>query len=108
MNRTIQILAILVGLCLLLAGIPFAGVLAMIVLVLGIAQVPALIVTLPAIGYIWWRGDYGTVEAIIHRAKTGNCTAIVMGIRSAIARFFSGSVSDQVVRLAGVPVTRVK
>ncbi len=48
--------AILVGLCLLLAGIPFAGVLAMIVLVLGIAQVPAVIVTLPAIGYIWWSG----------------------------------------------------
>ncbi len=58
--------AILVGLFLLLAGIPFAGVLAMIVLVLGIAQVPALIVTLPAIGYIWWRGDYGTFEAIIY------------------------------------------
>ena len=58
--------AILVGLFLLLAGIPFAGVLAMIVLVLGIAQVPALIVTLPAIGYIWWSGDYGTVEAIIY------------------------------------------
>ena len=35
---------------------PWAGVLAMIVLVLGIAQVPALIVTLPAIGYIWWSG----------------------------------------------------
>ena len=60
--------AILVGLCLLVAGIPFAGVLAMIVLVLGIAQVPALIVTLPAIGYIWWRGDYGTVEAIFYTA----------------------------------------
>jgi predicted PurR-regulated permease PerM len=58
--------AILVGLCLLLAGVPWAGVLAMIVLVLGIAQVPALIVTLPAIGYIWWTGDYGTVEAIIY------------------------------------------
>ena len=58
--------AILVGLCLLLAGVPWAGVLALVVLVLGIAQVPALIVTLPAIGYIWWRGDYGTVEAIIY------------------------------------------
>jgi predicted PurR-regulated permease PerM len=58
--------AILVGLCLLLAGVPWAGVLAMVVLVLGIAQVPALIVTLPAIGYIWWRGDYGTFEAIIY------------------------------------------
>ena len=60
--------AILVGLCLLLAGIPFAGVLAMIVLILGIAQVPALIVTLPAIGYLWWKGDYGTVEAVIYSA----------------------------------------
>jgi predicted PurR-regulated permease PerM len=37
----------------------------LIVLVLGIAQVPALIVTLPAIGYIWWSGDYSTVGAIV-------------------------------------------
>jgi predicted PurR-regulated permease PerM len=58
--------AIVVGLCLLVAGIPWAGVLAMIVLVLGIAQVPALIVTLPAIAYIWWRGDYGQFEAIAY------------------------------------------
>ena len=58
--------AIIVGLCLLLAGIPWAGVLAVIVLVLGIAQVPALIVTLPAIGYIWWLGDYGQGEAIVY------------------------------------------
>ena len=39
--------------CLLLAGVPLAGVLAVMVLVLGIAQVPALIVTLPAIAYLW-------------------------------------------------------
>jgi predicted PurR-regulated permease PerM len=58
--------AIIVGLCLLVAGVPWAGVLAMVVLVLGIAQVPALIVTLPAIGFIWWRGDSGTVEAIVY------------------------------------------
>ena len=58
--------AILVGLFLLLAGVPWAGVLAMIVLVLGIAQVPALIVTLPAIGYIWWTGEYGTFAAIVY------------------------------------------
>ena len=38
----------------------------MIVLVLGIAQVPALLVTLAAIGYIWWTGDYSTVEAIVY------------------------------------------
>src|SRR4029079_15936358 len=58
--------AIIVGLCLLIAGVPWAGVLSMIVLVLGIAQVPALLVTLPAIGYIWWRGDYGDVAAIVY------------------------------------------
>jgi predicted PurR-regulated permease PerM len=58
--------AIIVGLCLLIAGVPWAGVLAMIVLVLAIAQVPALLVTLPAIGYIWWLGDYGTVEAVVY------------------------------------------
>jgi len=58
--------AIIVGLCLLVAGVPWAGALAMICLVLGIAQIPALIVTLPAIGYIWWLGDYGQVEAIVY------------------------------------------
>ena len=58
--------AIVVGVCLLVAGIPWAGVITLLVLVLGIAQVPALIVTLPAIGYIWWRGDYGNVEAIVY------------------------------------------
>ncbi len=58
--------AIIVGLCLLVAGVPWAGVLAVIVLVLGIAQVPALIVTLPAIGYIWSSGDYGNAAAIVY------------------------------------------
>jgi predicted PurR-regulated permease PerM len=58
--------AIIVGLCLLVAGVPWAGILAVVVLVLGIAQIPALTVTLPAIGYIWWLGDYGQVEAIAY------------------------------------------
>jgi len=58
--------AIIVGLCLLVAGVPWAGVLAMIALVLGIAQIPALIVTLPAIAYIWLLGDYGKGEAILY------------------------------------------
>jgi predicted PurR-regulated permease PerM len=60
--------AILVGLCLLVAGVPWAGVLAVIVLVLGIAQVPAVIVTLPAIVYVWTRGDHGNIEAILYTA----------------------------------------
>ena len=58
--------AILVGLALLVAGVPWAGALAAIVLVLGIAQVPAVIVTLPAIAWIWSRGGSGTGEAIIY------------------------------------------
>ena len=58
--------AILIGLALLLAGVPAAGVLSAIALVLGIAQVPALIVTVPAIIYIWSSGDYRTAAAITH------------------------------------------
>ena len=54
------------GICLLIAGIPWAGVLALVVLVLAIAQVPALIITLPAIGYLWWSGNYGTGAAILY------------------------------------------
>jgi predicted PurR-regulated permease PerM len=58
--------AIIVGLALLVAGIPWAGVLAVIVLVLGIAQVPALLVTLPAIIYIWSSGAHSTAAAIAY------------------------------------------
>ena len=56
--------AIIVGLALLVTGVPWAGVLAVIVLVLGIAQVPALLATLPAIVYIWSSGAYSTAAAI--------------------------------------------
>ena len=58
--------AIIVGLCLLVAGIPWPGLLALIVLVLGIAQIPSLIVTLPAIAYLWWTGTHGNFEAIAY------------------------------------------
>jgi predicted PurR-regulated permease PerM len=57
--------AIVVGVVMMIAGIPYTGVLAVIVLVLGIAQVPALLVTLPAIGYIWASGTYETLPAVI-------------------------------------------
>jgi predicted PurR-regulated permease PerM len=56
--------AIFIGLALLLARVPAAGVLSIIAFVLGIAQVPALVVTLPAIAYIWLSGDYGSGSAI--------------------------------------------
>jgi predicted PurR-regulated permease PerM len=56
--------ALAVGLCLLVADVPLAGVLAGVVLVLGIAQVPALIVTIPAIVYFWTSGNYSNGAAI--------------------------------------------
>ena len=58
--------AILVGVVLLIAGVPAAGVLAAITLVLSIAQVPALLVILPVIAWIWTRGDYGTGAAVLY------------------------------------------
>lgn len=56
--------ALLIGLALIIAGIPWAGALALIALVLGIAQLPAVLVTLPVVGYIWYSGDYSTIAAI--------------------------------------------
>src|SRR5205814_3602289 len=52
-----------IGVSLLIAGVPFAGVLAVVVLVFGVAQLPALIVTLPVIGWIWASGQYDTGPA---------------------------------------------
>ena len=58
--------AIVIGLCLLVAGVPLAGILTIVALVLGIAQVPALLVTLPAIAYLWMSGSYGNGEAALY------------------------------------------
>jgi len=55
--------ALILGVSLMVAGVPFAGLLAAIILVLGIAQLPALLVTLPVIGWIWMGGNYDTVPA---------------------------------------------
>jgi len=63
--------AIVIGICLLVAGVPFAGVLAIAVLLLGIAQVPALLVTVPVIAYLWASGDYGAVEATVYTVLLG-------------------------------------
>ncbi len=49
--------ALLVGVGFILADIPAAGLLAIVVLILGIAQLPATLITLPVIAYIWWSGD---------------------------------------------------
>jgi predicted PurR-regulated permease PerM len=58
--------AICLGLSLMLAGIPFAGVLAVLALVMGIAQLPALLIVLPALAYIWMSGNYETLPAVLY------------------------------------------
>jgi predicted PurR-regulated permease PerM len=63
--------AIVVGLVLLLADVPLAGVASAAVLVLAIAQVPVLIITLPAIAYLWMSGDYGTGAAVGYTVLLG-------------------------------------
>ena len=56
--------ALIIGVSLIIAGVPFAGVLALVVLVFGVAQLPALLVTLPVIGWIWASGQYNTGPAV--------------------------------------------
>ena len=53
--------ALLLGVGFIMAGIPAAGVLAVIVMLLGIMQLPALLISLPAIAYLWWLGDASTL-----------------------------------------------
>lgn len=53
--------AVLIGAGMIFAGVPAAGLLALIVLLLAIMQLPATIITLPVIIWLWNNGDGGTV-----------------------------------------------
>ncbi|HEY5647701.1 MAG TPA: AI-2E family transporter [Pseudomonadales bacterium] len=57
--------ALLLGLGFAFAGIPMAGLLAVVVLLVGIVQLPAALISLPAIGYLWWAGDGSTISQIV-------------------------------------------
>lgn len=57
--------AILFGLGFMLIGLKAAGVLALITLFIGIIQVPALIVALPVIAYMWTAGDASTAMNVV-------------------------------------------
>ena len=57
--------ALLLGIGFLLARIPGAGILALLVMFLGILQLPALLISLPAVGYLWWAGEGSTVMKVI-------------------------------------------
>jgi predicted PurR-regulated permease PerM len=58
--------ALLLGIGFIMAGIPAAGVLAVVVMLIGIMQLPAIIISLPAVAYIWWFGDGSTVINIAY------------------------------------------
>jgi predicted PurR-regulated permease PerM len=58
--------ALLLGIGFIVAGIPAAGVLAVVVMLIGIMQLPAIIISLPAVAYIWWFGDGSTVINIAY------------------------------------------
>ena len=56
--------ALLLGVGFVWADVPAAGLLAFIVLIFGIAQLPALLISLPVIGYVWWAGDSTVVNTV--------------------------------------------
>jgi predicted PurR-regulated permease PerM len=58
--------AILIGVILIIANVPFAGVLSVIALLLGVAQIPALLVTLPVVAWVWMGGQFETTPAIFY------------------------------------------
>ncbi len=57
--------AILLGVGFIFAGVPAAGLLAIITMLIGIVQLPALIISLPVIVYIWVGGDASTTSNIV-------------------------------------------
>lgn len=57
--------ALLLGVGFIMAGVPAAGVLAVVVLLLGIVQLPAVLVSLPVIAYLWISGDASTTSNIV-------------------------------------------
>ena len=57
--------ALLLGVGFILAGVPAGGVLAFFVLVLGVVQLPAALVSIPVIIYLWVGGDASTTSNII-------------------------------------------
>lgn len=56
--------ALLLGIGFVWADVPAAGILAMVVLVFGIAQLPAAVISLPVIAYVWWSGD-STLSSVL-------------------------------------------
>ena len=58
--------ALLVGVIMIVAGIPAGGIFFILALILGIAQIPVILVTAPAIALMWSLGDHGTAMNIVY------------------------------------------
>lgn len=58
--------ALLAGVVMALAGVPAAGILFLLCLILGIAQVPVILATAPAIAYLWLGGEHSTPVAALY------------------------------------------
>jgi predicted PurR-regulated permease PerM len=58
--------AMIIGLALLAAGVPAAGILSIVALVVCIAQLPAIVVILPVVVYIWSSGNYSNTAAVVY------------------------------------------
>ncbi|WP_250461527.1 AI-2E family transporter [Microbulbifer litoralis] len=52
--------AVLLGVGFLLGGVPAAGLLALVALLLGIAQVPAILLVIPVLAWLWMEGEAST------------------------------------------------
>ncbi len=63
--------AVLFGIGFILAKIPAAGVLALIVMFIGIIQLPAAIISIPVIIYLWVGGDASITTNIIFTVYFG-------------------------------------
>ena len=63
--------ALLAGVIMSLAGIPAVGIFFVLALILGIAQVPVILVTGPAIAFMWMAGDHGTLLNVIYSVLLG-------------------------------------
>ncbi len=57
--------SLFLGLGFVWAGMPAAGILAVLSLLFGIAQLPALVITLPVIVYVWMTGDSSTTHNVL-------------------------------------------
>lgn len=58
--------ALLAGVIMSLAGIPAVGIFFVLALILGIAQIPVILVTGPAIAFMWMAGDHGTLLNVLY------------------------------------------